>query len=131
MTKQYNIKELENNFERAVFLKGDSVHARETTRYLWARNNIFGKKVLEIGCSSGYGYQFLPEGIDYTGLDYDSKIIEVAKNQQWGDNAKFYHADINTFPLDQYDTIIAFEVIEHLDNGLEIVEKLKKHCKRL
>ena len=80
MTKQYNIKELENNFERAVFLKGDSVHARETTRYLWARNNIFGKKVLEIGCSSGYGYQFLPEGIDYTGLDYDSKIIEVAKN---------------------------------------------------
>ena len=59
------------------------------------------------------------------------KIIEVAKNQQWGDNAKFYHADINTFPLNQYDTIIAFEVIEHLDNGLEIVEKLKKHCKRL
>ena len=27
--------------------------------------------------------------------------------------------------------IVAFEVIEHLDNGLEIVEKLKKHCKRL
>jgi SAM-dependent methyltransferase len=125
------IYELTNNYERAVFLKGDSVHARETTRYLWARNNVFGKKVLEIGCSSGYGYQFLPEGIDYTGIDYDSKIIEVAKNQQWGSNAKFHYADINTFPLDQYDTIIAFEVIEHLDNGLEIVEKLKKHCKRL
>jgi len=33
--------------------------------------------------------------------------------------------------LEHYDTILAFEVIEHLDNGLEVVEKLKKHCRRL
>ena len=41
------------------------------------------------------------------------------------------HADINTYELGQYDTIVAMEVIEHLDNGLEIVQKLKQHCKRL
>ena len=57
--------------------------------------------------------------------------MDVAKEQQWSDNATFYHADINTFELGRYSTIIAFEVIEHLDNGLEIVEKLKQHCKRL
>jgi hypothetical protein len=33
--------------------------------------------------------------------------------------------------LGDYDTIIAFEVIEHLDNGLELVEKLKDYCKCL
>jgi SAM-dependent methyltransferase len=125
------IYELTNNYERAVFLKGDNVHARETTRYQWASQNVLGNKILEIGCSSGYGIQFLPKGIDYTGIDYDSKIIDVARLQNWRDDAKFFYADINTFPLEQYDTIIAFEVIEHLDNGLEIVEKLKKHCKRL
>ena len=125
------IYELTNNYERAVFLKGDNVHARETTRYQWASQNVLGNKILEIGCSSGYGIQFLPRNIDYTGIDYDSKIIDIAKLQNWRDDAKFFHADINTFPLEQYDTIIAFEVIEHLDNGLEIVEKLKKHCKRL
>jgi SAM-dependent methyltransferase len=114
----YRLK-LTNNYERAVFLKGDTVHARETTRYQWANANLLGKKVLELGCSSGYGRQFLPADIDYTGLDYDPTIISVAKEQGWG--GEFINADINT----------AFEVIEHLDNGLEIAQKLKKHCKRL
>jgi hypothetical protein len=26
---------------------------------------------------------------------------------------------------------VAFEVIEHMDNGLEFVDMLKRHCKRL
>jgi SAM-dependent methyltransferase len=119
---------LSNNYERAVFLKNDYVFPRETFRYKWAADHLLGNKVLEIGCSTGYGRQFLPD-IDYTGLDYDPIIIDVAKEQNWG--GEFVNADINTYPLDQYDTIIAFEVIEHLDNGLELVERLKKHCKRL
>ena len=65
------------------------------------------------------------------GLDYDPIIVEVAQEQNWLPNAKFVNADINQYELDQYDTIVAFEVIEHLDNGLEVVEKLKRHCKRL
>ena len=124
-------KKLENNFERALFFKGEQVYPREAQRYEWASQNIIGTKVLEIGCSNGYGFQFLSHNIQYTGLDYDPVIIQVAKEQQWSENAQFIHANINTYDLDQYDTIIAFEVIEHLDNGLEILEKLKKHCKRL
>jgi len=122
---------LTNNYERAVFLKGDPVYPREATRYLWANRNLLGKNILEIGCSTGYGSQFLPNDTNYIGLDYDPVIISVANEQQWGLNASFVHADINTYPLEQYDTIIAFELIEHLDNGLEIAQKLKQHCKRL
>jgi len=122
---------LTNNYERAVFLKGDPVFIRETTRYIWANQNLLGKNILEIGCSTGYGSQFLPNDIKYLGLDYDPVIIQVAQEQQWNENTSFVHADINTYPLEQYDTIIAFELIEHLDNGLEIAQKLKKHCKRL
>ena len=122
---------LSNNYERAVFLKGDPVYPREATRYLWANRNLFGKKILEIGCSTGYGSQFLPNDINYMGLDYDPIIIDVAKEQKWGLNTSFTFADINTYPLDFYDTIIAFEIIEHIDNGLEIAQKLKQHCRRL
>ena len=43
----------------------------------------------------------------------------------------FINADINNFPLLQYDTIVAFEVIEHLDKGLDLLEKLKQHCQCL
>jgi len=122
---------LTNNYERAVFLKGDPVYSREATRYLWANRNLLGKNILEIGCSTGYGSQFLPNDSNYIGLDYDPVIIEVAREQEWGLNTSFSLADINTYFLAQYDTIIAFELIEHLGNGLEIAQMLKQHCKRL
>jgi SAM-dependent methyltransferase len=134
LAKKYNVDHyrylLSNNYERAVFLKGDPVFPRETKRYQWANLNVNGINVLELGCSTGYGSQFL-ENVKYLGLDYDPIIVNVAKEQKWGEHIKFDWADINTYELGQYDTIIAFEVIEHLDNGLEIVEKLKKHCKTL
>jgi FkbM family methyltransferase len=135
LAKKYNPSwyqwRLSNYWERAVFFKGDEIAPREITRYSWAAQNILGTKVFELGCSSGYGVQFLPDHIEYTGLDYDKRIIPVAREQDWRPNLNFVYGDINTYELGQYDTIIAFEVIEHLDNGLEIVEKLKKHCKRL
>lgn len=136
LAKKYNKEwyywRLSNNYERAVFLKGDEVFPRETQRYEWAAQNITGSNVLEIGCSTGYGAQFLPQTVtQYLGLDYDPIIVDVAKDQNWRPNYNFDWADINSYELGQYDTIVAFEVVEHLDNGLEIVEKLKKHCKRL
>jgi glycosyltransferase involved in cell wall biosynthesis len=135
LAKKYNPEwyrwKLSNNYERAVFLKGDAVFPRETQRYQWANRNLYGKKILEIGCSTGYGVQFLPSDIEYVGLDYDQTIVSIAKEQNWKPNCEFVYADINTYDLEQYDTIIAFEVIEHLDNGLELAERLKKHCKRL
>jgi 2-polyprenyl-3-methyl-5-hydroxy-6-metoxy-1,4-benzoquinol methylase len=122
---------LSNNYERAVFLNGDPVYPREATRYLWANQNLYGQKILEIGCSTGYGSQFLPQNMEYWGLDYDPIIIDVAHEQNWGSNRFFKCADINHLSVYPQDTIIAFEVIEHLDNGLEIVEKLKVSCNRL
>jgi 2-polyprenyl-3-methyl-5-hydroxy-6-metoxy-1,4-benzoquinol methylase len=122
---------LTNNYERAVFFKGDLVLPRETTRYLWANNNLLGSSIVEVGCSTGYGSQFLPNSVGYLGLDYDPIIIDVANNQNWGQNRLFEVADVNAYEIPVCDTIIAFEVIEHLDNGLEIVEKLKQKCNRL
>jgi len=122
---------LSNNYERAVFLKGDEVFPREKTRYEWAAKHVEGLSVLEVGCSTGYGLQFMPQGVHYTGLDYDPIIVKVAQEQAWSPNAQFMHADINKVELGQYDTIIAFEVIEHLDNGLDVLQKLKKNCSNL
>lgn len=122
---------LMNNFERYMAIKGEEVQPREKGRYEWASSRAVGKKLLEIGCSNGYGSQFFDNSIDYLGLDYDAAIIEVASEEGWGENKRFVNADINTFQLDQYDTIVAMEVIEHIDTGREIAQKLKKHCKRL
>ena len=122
---------LTNNFERHVNLAGEEVPAREAARYKWAATKALDGSILEIGCSSGFGSQFFNLQSDYTGVDYDKRIIDVARYEFGNKYRKFEWADINTYELNQYDTIVAFEVIEHLDNGLEIVEKLKKHCKTL
>lgn len=131
LAERFNRKlKLCNNFERAVIGKNDQVPPREHARYSWAKKNIHGKKILEIGCSSGYGMKYfcdIPD-LEYLGIDKDEKIVEYAK-QNFGDF--FQQADINTFNFEQYDTIIAFEVLEHLDNGKEVAQKLKKHCKKL
>jgi glycosyltransferase involved in cell wall biosynthesis len=86
LAKKYNPEHyrflLSNNYERAVFLKGDPVFPRETQRYQWAAQNVLPGSVLEIGCSTGYGYQFL-QSPAYIGLDYDPLIVEVAKEQNW------------------------------------------------
>ena len=115
---------LTNNWERAVFLKGDPVGGREAARYLWANQNLLGASMLELGCSTGYGSQFFPQQVNYLGLDYDPIIIDVAKEQNWGLKKWFVQADINTYEFLDHETIVAFEVIEHLANGLVVVEKL-------
>lgn len=128
---EFDKKRLENNFERYVGLNGEEVSPREASRYKWARDNCAGNTILDIGCSSGYGSQFLPQSSSYVGLDYSAEIIDAANTQNWGENRKFICADINTFDFGFYDTIIAFEIIEHLDNGLELAQKLKQHCNTL
>jgi GT2 family glycosyltransferase len=122
-----------NNYERAVLLKGDPIgHCCERTRYEWAAKNLLGSTMFELGCTSGYGRQFFPVDVTYTGVDYDPIITAVAAEQGWdGISNTFINSDINQFELGQYDSIVAFEVIEHIDNGLEVVERFKKHCKRL
>ena len=129
LARKYNPQQykwsLMNNFERYMAIKGEEVQPREKWRYLWATSKLLGNTVLEIGCSNGYGSQFFGNNVNYLGLDYDVSIIEVAREEGWGDNKQFVHADINTFDLGQYDTIVAMEVIEHLDNGLQIAQKLK------
>ena len=126
-------EEYGNNNERAIFLKDQQPYNREHTRYAWARQNLTGKKILEIGCTSGYGTQYFADipGLDYTGIDYDEKVIGLAKEQFGSDSIKFIYSKLEDFPLEHYDTIVAMEVLEHLSDGLEWAQKLKEHCDKL
>lgn len=136
-------QKLSNNWERYVAGKGDNITPMEFSRYEWAKGeilNIFHNnetiKVLEIGCSSGYGLNILSQipNIKYTGIDYDKNVINYAETQ-WGDfdNIDFINANINEINTDffNFDVIIAFEFIEHISNGLSLLESLKNKCKLL
>lgn len=131
LRQKYVLVPLETQFERFVAGKGDMIGPRESARYRWARKNLKGTKVLEIGCSSGFGTTFLQDvkNLDYLGIDYNFDIIDFANRNFKSDQIKFLCVDINNFTFDTYyDTIIAFEILEHLDNGKELAQKLKQHC---
>lgn len=141
LLNRYNKKwKLSNNCERAVIGKNDVIPPREYARYQKAyeyikENNC--KKILEIGCSSGYGIRILKDiyGLDYLGIDYDNSIIDYATKEFSESNIKFEVNNIleESFwnNLETYDAIIAFEVLEHVDNGREIAQRLKEFCKLL
>jgi SAM-dependent methyltransferase len=103
---------------------------RENNRYAFIRQFITpGVKVLDIGCSNGWASRFF-EDCEYTGIDHDAECIKFAKENYKGN---FFQADINEWikGMSQYDIIIAYEIIEHLENGLEIVKQLQSFCRKL
>jgi GT2 family glycosyltransferase len=134
LTDQEKMK-LGNNYERAVFGKNDPILHREHARYSWVKDNVVGNKILEIGCSSGYGTRYLNhiKDLNYLGIDKDEAIIKLATEQFGTDSIKFQVEDVVKKFLfgiveEKWDTIIILECVEHIEYGKELVQKLKEHC---
>ena len=116
--------------ERTVVLDIDVLPMYEARRYQWAADNKEEGLVLDLGCSSGFGCTyFAPE--DYIGVDRDEKIIDLAREQF--SQVTFVCEDIHEFldPDAFYENIIIFECLEHLEDGKEVAQMLKKHCNRI
>jgi glycosyltransferase involved in cell wall biosynthesis len=134
LREKYNEQwKLGNNYERAVIMKKDNMDhfPRERTRYLWAKEQMGKEKhVLELGCSNAYGLNILGEGIDYTGYDYCEAVMEFGRKEH--PDAKFKVVNLEKEKIVGFwDTIIAFEVLEHLENCKELAQELKEHCNTL
>lgn len=91
-----------------------------------------GTKILDIGCGVG---EFLAElqgkGAEVWGVDFNKNLTQIAKNKFGLKN--IYTMDFNDFfnkeGLPQFDIITFFGVLEHIDNPLELVWKVKKIIK--
>ena len=76
MTK---LEELHNNFERPIADNYEGLQKPEKDRMDWIKSNLVGKKILDIGCSTGYLSTLLDDSYKYFGIDNDGKSIEYAK----------------------------------------------------
>ncbi len=90
-------------------------------------------KILDVGCGPGEILDFLPNDIDYTGIDLQTEYIEKAK-KRYGHRARFYCLDINdinNLELDQYDIILGFGFLHHLsDNEVErLIDNISRYLK--
>lgn len=95
----------------------DLMISHHMARYDWAieSKKITGKKILDLGCGEGYGTNMLRQaGYDTSGMDISPDVVAAAKQKYGGD---FFQGDIRQIPQPAatYDSIVCFEVIEHIE----------------
>ncbi|MCO6358762.1 class I SAM-dependent methyltransferase [Roseivirga pacifica] len=98
-------------------------------RYYIAMQFANGKKVLDAACGEGYGSALLAQNADrVTGIDLSDKAIDHA-NEKYGDyKTNFVRADVYSlpFPEGEFDLIVCFETIEHVNSPNRAIEELKR-----
>ena len=86
-------------------------------RYLCARRQVTGCRVLDAACGEGYGSALLAEqAAEVVGLDRDAGVIAAAQQRYRLDNLRFVSGPVERIAMAdaQFDVIVSFETIEHL-----------------
>ena len=91
-------------------------------------NAIKNKNVLEVGCGAGYGLQMIASpAASYVAID-KRKPVGVS----FHDQISFSRCQLPMLKKigdDQFDTVICFQVIEHIQNDLRLLSEIKRVLK--
>ncbi|MEM1867725.1 MAG: methyltransferase domain-containing protein [Thermosphaera sp.] len=121
-----NAKNVEPALQRKMYQE-------HLARYLFARLFVRDKDVLDIGCGTGYGAQILLTGFpkSITGIDISADAIRFAQEHYRDPRLKFFIADAQNLPFknNQFDIIIAFEVIEHVEDYVRLITEVRRTLK--
>lgn len=104
-----------------------SIHLK---RFDFAREHCAGVPVLDLGCGTGYGSDYLAEKASKVmGVDIDIVSIRYAREHYRRANLDFLSANAESLPLPSaiYAVICSFEIVEHVGD----VEKYFSEVKRL
>ncbi len=105
--------------------------ARREIKLLELIGNVTDKKILDVGCASGYfGGKLERMGAKVTGIDSSGSAIRKAKRIMT--NALVVDLNEKNVPLESnsFDIIVASEVIEHLINPLNTLNELNRILKK-
>jgi SAM-dependent methyltransferase len=97
----------------------DDLWSEHVARYAFASRFAQGKRVLDAGCGAGYGAAELAQSaLQVTGLDIAADAVEYARATYPIPNLLFLVSSCAATPFrpSSFELIVAFEVIEHLQN---------------
>jgi len=118
-----NIKEQLEVERRKVGSWGHLVKSRVDITLKYA-----DKRILDVGCSNGAYVRLL------RGRGYDAYGLDLLPDKEWRGEYKSYFqvGDICHLPYkdNSFDTIIAFEVLEHVENVKSCLKELYRVCRK-
>jgi SAM-dependent methyltransferase len=88
-------------------------------RYKFAARLARSKRVLDAGCGAGYGSAELAQSaLSVVGVDVAAEAVDFARANYEVPNLTFEQASCTSLPHPDaaFDLVVAFEVIEHLEN---------------
>ncbi len=107
--------------------RGRLIEVEHVARYRWAAQAAAGRTVLDAGCGTAYGSALLAAGgaAEVVGVDIAESVLKVmaprmpeSVSLEVGDLRRLRYAD------DRFDLIVCFEVIEHFDEPLVVLDEL-------
>ncbi len=88
-----------------------------------------GKEVLDIGCSTGEYIQILNNhNFKCVGVDLNPEYIVRTKEKNI--EAYIMNAKHLEFPNKSFDTVLLFEVLEHIENPIRVLREAKRVARR-
>lgn len=120
--------------ERQLGKKIEDIREDHLARYNWVSNKLaFDNVVLDAGCGVGYGSSILANKVKKVcSVEVDSDVVSFAKENWSKENIEFLEGDLYYPPFSSnaiFDTVVAFEVIEHLISPELFLTKIKKNLK--
>ena len=108
------------------------VRADHTARYRWAAERIQGH-VIDAGCNCGYGAAILADaGLIVAAFDYWFQGLEYARRHWSRPGITWVKADFeDAFEFPVTGAVVAFEVVEHLDDPRPLLKEARRVAGRL
>ena len=129
------MKELVDSGERMIPPEENEisfVFARHKFAYQYTANFVKDKHVLDVGCGTGYGCGIMSKTAQYVcGIDYDSSTLNYCAQNYKNHKTDFVQMAATSLALRKnFDVVVSFQVIEHIENSSKYIDQLKRVTKQ-